>query len=346
MYGYPLEIEQDELEKEKLEKEMEKEEMEKEDKGIDNSTVKTVKKPYIKPVFIIIGSVVCFVALIDMIVLFAIPYQRIQTNKKKLPNAKFEKPDEFIIIVHFALHSLIILIGVLIILLGFRGYRSIDQHCVLVFLYIIGFITLLFWLYEICTGLIGTSDIGPRMTIDELIYMISRNPPINFAFIYSHCESFNDDTYYSNNGITFPMKTNLTSTIYNFTNTPEMFYFIIEQKVNMSIELKNYYNNIFVEAHSCDQDAMQKVEYYPVIQDEYIVVKEKMPSYLSKGTRIASFLFGVGLFYELSTKSIPYITYVQQSNADIVQGIKYDQIFTSDTCNFYGKCTHSHKPKP
>lgn len=342
MYGYPLEIEQDELEKEKLAKE----EMKKEDKEIDNSNIKTAKKPYIQPVFIIIGSVVCFVALIDMIVLFAIPYQRIQTNKKKLPNAKFEKPDTFIIAIHFTLHSLIILAGVLIILLGFREYRSIHHRSVLIGLGIIGFSVLLFWLYEICAGFMGMSNISPKMTIDELIYMIRRNPPINYAFIYSQCENYDYDTYYSNNGITFPMKTNITSSIFNFTNTPEMIFFVIEQKVNMSIELKNYYNNVFVGSNSCDQDAMQKVEYYPLIQGEYIVVKEKMPSYLSKGTRIASILFGVGLYYELSSKSIPYITYVQQSNADIVQGINYDQIFTSDTCNFYGKCTHSHKPKP
>ena len=350
MYSFPLENEQDEIEKEKEEKE--KEELEKEEiKEKTNSTshLPSAQIPYILQIPIIIGSILCFVVLLDMIVLFAVPYQRIQANKRKLPDAHFEKPNKAIIWAHFILHILMISIGVLIILYGFRGYKHIYNRCVMYFIVYIGSAFLTIWFIVITIEFITIPSIYPKMTTKQLISILNNNPPINFAFIYSKCVQSgidSDDTYYSKNGIIFPMKTNITSPIYNFTDTPEMFFFVIDQKVNMSYKLKTYFNQIFVDAYSCDRGAEQKVEYYPKIKGDYIVLHGKLPTYLNKATRIASILFGVGVYYELNFKSIPYITYVQYSNADIVQGVNYKQIFTPDSCENYGKCSHSDKPHP
>lgn len=346
MYSFPLEVtEIEEIKKDK-----------KEEETNDSSHAQKSKSPYIQPVWLIIGIILSLIALVDMIVLFVIPYKRIQTNKRKLPDATFQNPSKTIISFHFILHSLVIMIGILLILFSLREYKQIDHDFVLFSLIFMSIVTGLIYFLTIGFGFSDTSSLYTKMTAKELVSILSRNPPINYAFIYSKCEeeyilcnpscTVFEETFYSKNGIVFPLSTNITSPIYNFDNTPEMYYFVIEQKVNMSLELITYFDNILTQAKSCDKDATQEVEFYPVIHGDYIVAKEKIPTYLSKGTRIASILFGVGVYYELNFKSIPYITYVQHSKASIVKGINYNQIFTSDNCKYYGKCAHSSKPKP
>lgn len=352
MDSFPLENEEDAIEKEKeeLEKEKEKEEMEEIKKKADSTShLPSAKIPYIERIPIIIGGLIFIVVLLNMIVLFAVPYQKIQTNKRKLPNAHFEKPKIYVIVVHFVLHFWMLLIGILIILLGFRGYKYISYRCVRYTIIHMVPIIVAFWLIIIIIELCSIPCIYQEKTIEQLTSSLNSNPPINFAFIYTKCLQSGDfnsyNTYYSKNGIIFPMKTNNTSPIYNFTDAPEFFYLVIDQKVNMSSELRIYFNEIFVDARGCD-DGELKVDFYPKIKGDYTVLKGKMPTYLNKATRITSILFGVGVYYELYFKSIPYITYVQYSNADLVQGVNYNQIFTSDTCEDYGKCSHSDKPKP
>lgn len=349
MYTFPLEeIEPEEIEKEKKEKASIKRD--------DSSHTQESESPYIQPVWLILGIIISLIALVDMIVLFVIPYKRIQTNKRKLPDATFHNPSKTIIAFHFILHSLVILIGILFILFSLREYKQIDHICTLISLIMISSITAIIYFLALGFGFSYTSSIYTKMTAKKLISILSRNPPINYAFIYSKCEeeyvlcsptcTIFEETLYSKNGIIFPVNTTITSPIYNFDNTPEMYYFVIEQKVNMSFELITYFDKIITQANSCDKETTQEVVFYPVIRGDYYVAKEKMPTYLSKGTRIASILFGVGVYYELNFKSIPYITYIQHSDASIVQGIDYNQIFTSDNCKNYGKCTHSSKPKP
>lgn len=224
MYSFPLENEQDEIEKEKEEKE--KEELEKEEiKEKTNSTshLPSAQIPYILQIPIIIGSILCFVVLLDMIVLFAVPYQRIQANKRKLPDAIFLKPSKSIIALHFMVHSLVILFGVLLILFSFKEYKQIDRSCTKLLLIILGCVVVV-WFFAILSGFTDTNSIYPKTTTDELISLLTKNPPINFAFFYSKCEDYQSGTSYSKNGIIFPMKTNITSQIYNFSNTPDTFF--------------------------------------------------------------------------------------------------------------------------
>ena len=190
MSSYPLEIELEELDKEKVEKE----EMEKKNIKEDADTTSNDNKektPYIQPIPIIIGSIICIMAIINMTVLVYIPYHRIQTNKKKFPDAKFEKPSKLIIISHFIIHPMVFSCGCLLVLSGFRRYKTIDHEKVWCFLISMAIITLLIFIFVSMINYIETCDIYPKTTIDELTYLLSRKPPIDCAFIYSECVEFN-----------------------------------------------------------------------------------------------------------------------------------------------------------
>lgn len=339
MYSFPLE------------KEKEKEEVNNVSQVSEESSLIIKKVPFV------IGIIIFLIAFLDMIILFAVPYHRIRSNKHKLPNATFKNPNIVVIVFHFILHAIVMIVGVFVILFGIRQCDKIDHKKVKLGLIIICIIAGIFWIITICSDFYLTTNINTKMTVDQLISIMSQNPPINFAFIYTEdeledvicspdCETVTV-TCYSKSGVIIPMKTSLTSSVYNFTDTPEMFYFTIQQKLNMTIELNAYFNAIMNNINKCDRNMKKQTEYYPIIAGDYIVSKKKLPVYLNKGTRIASILFGVGVYYELNSKSVPYITYTQHSNADVVQGVDYNLIFTSDSCNNYGQCSqYNKKPKP
>lgn len=248
-------------------------------------------------------------------------------------------------------------VGVFVILFGFREFDKIDHKKVKCGLITICIITGVFWIIVISIDFYLTTNITTKMTVEQLISIMSQNPPVDFAFIYTDDEIDEIDCTqdcqtvtvqcYSKSGVIVPMKTDLTSSVYNFTDTPEIFYFTIQQKLNMTVELTAFFNGIMNNINNCDNGFKKKVEYYPLISGDYIVSKKKIPVYLKKGTRIASILFGVGVYYELNSKSVPFITYTQHSNAEVVQGVNYNQIFTKENCNNYGQCSpYNKKPQP
>lgn len=334
--------------------------LEKEKEEEDANTVSQVltkNSMHIQKAPFIIGILIIVTAFLDMIILFAIPYHRIQKNKHSLPNARFKNPNAVVIVFHFILHVIVILVGVFVLLYGIKQCDRIDHKKVTLGLIIICSIAGFFWIITICSDFYLTEYINTKMTVDQLISIMSQNPPINFAFVYTKdevqdvfcdpdCET-ETVTCYSKSGVVIPMKTELTSSVYNFTDTPEMFYFTIQQKLNMTVELNAHFNAILNNINNCDKNSKKQIVYYPVIARDYIVSKKKLPTYLSKGTRIASILFGVGVYFELNSKSVPYITYTQNSDASVAPGINYNQIFTQGNCKSYGECSQYNKePKP
>lgn len=329
------------------------------EKNEEENVIKTQKDKVtsIKKVPFIIGIIILVFAFLDMIILFAIPYHRIRTNKRKLPDALFKKPNVCVIVFHFILHVLVMLVGVFVILFGLKNYENVNHDKVKCGLLTVCILTGIFWVITICIDFSQTTNITTKTTIDQLISILNHNPPINFAFIFTKDEIedyiCNPDcevttiTCYSKSGVSIPLKTQIISEVYNFTDTPEMFYFTIEQKLNMTVELKAFYQMILKNINNCDNNNNKVVEYYPLISGSYIVSKKKVPAYLNKGTRIVSILFGVGVYYELNSKSVPFINYVQISDADVVPGVNYNQIFTSEKCKNYGVCSqYNNKPKP
>lgn len=307
---------------------------------------------------LIIGIFIVLLGLLDMIILYAIPNQRIKENKKKLPDATFKSPNVGVIIVHFLLHILVILVGVFTILYGL-GISQRQVRCGLIAVCII---TLFGWIATIATDFTLTTNVKSQTTIDQLMTMINRSIPIEFAFIYSS-DSVQDydctnphsssgcqmKTFhcYSKTGVIIPIDSKVTSPIYNFQNMPKMFYFTYDQVKKMSEIFSAQYNSIMSNINSCDRNHDKVTDYYPLLTGTYIVSKEKIPTYLKKSTRIASILFGVGIYYELSSKSIPFVTYKQDVYIDVKDGINYNTIFTSNNCPSFGECSRFNKePKP
>lgn len=323
----------------------------------DITEVSVVSTSSINYIALIFGIFFVLLGFLDMVILYVIPNNRIRENKKKLPDATFKKPNPGVIAVHFILHTLIILIGVFLILFGL----DINRHRTKIGLIAVCIITAFCWVVVLAVDFSLTTHVKSKMTVNELITMISQSPPIDFAFVYtsdvindrhcsgssgSDCDEQNTQCY-SKTGIVIPMDTKINSPIFNFTNTPKMFYFTYEKKLNMTTLFKANFDNIMNNIKNCDKSHKKVTEYYPLTSGTYIVSYDKIPSYLTKSTRIASIFFGAGIYYELSSKSVPFITYNQNVDVDVVDNVNYNTIFLPDNCKNLGECSiYNKKPKP
>ncbi|KAK8881048.1 hypothetical protein M9Y10_003775 [Tritrichomonas musculus] len=310
---------------------------------------------------LIVGIFIFLLAFLDMIIMYVIPNNRIRENKRKLPNADFKKPNIGIIIVHFLLHGLIMLIGIFTILYSLGDISGINHRQVFVGLIVVCVLTLFCWVIQIAVDFSKTTDVKSQMTIQALKTLISTTPPIDFAFVYtqdtvqvydcsdhssSHCQT-KTYTCYSKTGVTIPIDSKINSQIYDFKDTPEMFYFTYNHVLNMSTIFKAQFDAIMTNIRDCDKQNKKVIDYYPMNTATYIVSKEKIPTYLKKSTKIASIILGVGIYYELSSKSVPYITYNQNIDVEVVDNVNYNNIFTENNCQSLGECSRfNKKPTP
>lgn len=304
----------------------------------------------------IIGIVLITVGLVDMIVLFTVPYMRIKDFKKKYPNETFENPNIPIIVIHFILHSLIISYGVILLLISLEIELNRPNLWILVPPIFIIFL----WIIQMGLCFTFTKYFKSKMLINDLLQNINNEHPSNLIFLYTH------DTYtrrscsggkkakcrtttyhcYSNIGISIPIQTNLIQNSFDFSEAPSLFYTNIIQEANMTEQLSNHFNRTLHSINSCDS-RKKEIEYHPIIAGTHIVTKEKVPIGLSKGTRIASIIFGVGVYYELYSKSVPFINCIQKFHADVFKPINYDNLWSSFNCDKYGQCSSSNsKPTP
>ena len=114
----------------------------------------------------------------------------------------------------------------------------------------------------------------------------------------------------------------------------------------MTERLRDYFNRTLYSINACDSHR-KVIEFHPIIAGTHIVAREKIPTGLSKGTRIASIVLGVGVYYELYSKSVPFINCVQKISADIVNPINGNNLRPSINCENYGQCsTKNSRPCP
>lgn len=331
--------------------------LEDEKMNFDVTEAEVVSSRSVNIIALIFGILIVLVGFLDMIIMYVVPNNRIKENKRKLPYATFKSPNAGVIAVHFIIHTLIILFGIILILFGLDIQRSKMKCGLIVVAVIIGF----FWVATIAVDFTFTTEVKSKITIDDLKVMISQTPPIDFAFIYSkdtvtsnQCSGSSgsscneqDVKCYSKTGVIIPIKSTINSPIYDFQNATKMFYFTYQKELNMSTIFAAYYNNIMNQINNCDPKFKKVTDYYPLVSGTYIVSSDKIPTYLTKSTRIASILFGVGVYYELSSKSIPYISYNQKVDVDAVENVNYNTIFTPSNCKNYGQCSqYNNQPKP
>lgn len=217
----------------------------------------------------------------------AIPNQKIKSNKRKLPNHTFEKPNIPIIVIHFILHFFVILVGLFVILFSLENFEYIKESKVKTGLIVLCMLTAFTWFVEIGMNFSYSKSITSTATVNRLISILEHEPPVDFIFIYSQdevvttecAEECEEKTYtcYSKSGVKISVISHITSHVYNFTNVPELFYFNIGQNISLTLFLSSYFMNILNDIKKYDSDSEKVVEYYPLTVGTYVVSMGKFP---------------------------------------------------------------------
>lgn len=279
-----------------------------------------------------LGILIIVVGVTDMLVFYLVANNFSKENKKKYTTANFEKTNKSIIAIHFVLHILVISIGISFVIKSIIGGKLFISITILVLLGLI----FVFWIVEICLGFLKTRKPKSYVTTEKMTEILTKT--VSFRFIYSR-----DGSEYSMNGVSIPISAQIISPLYNFTNLPSFFYFDFIQKLKMTSALQNEYNLMIEKIKNCGYiDKYIKTEDHPLIAGTYIVTKDKIPMAINKHSRTASIIFGVGVYYEIISKSYPIYSFIQESNADVVPNHKYSFI----GCREYGNTEWKHKPKP
>lgn len=329
--------------------------------SIANSQTRCI--PHLRIIPFIIGVIMILTGFFNMIFFYVYPMYKINENKKKIPDAVFEEPNRAIIVLHFIYNTSVIFCGVSFVLFSLRGFFMQRFSILIILLITSSSLLFIFYITYITICLTSTENSESKINSEELLKIISKPSPIDFAFIYSqemlktpvcshnHATGQLVCTYsymncYSKNGFVFPLKSANTNPNYDISNTPSLFYFRIEQEINMSSDFKDKFNAIFDKIEDCNYED-KVIDYYP-LQDQTILVSSgKIPFIFSRRGRSLSTHFGVGVYYELSSRAIPLITHKQKVNVELVPSINYDNLWNSESCEFYGECdTSNTKPKP
>ncbi|KAK8890594.1 hypothetical protein M9Y10_035373 [Tritrichomonas musculus] len=269
---------------------------------------------------IIFGILLIIISIIDAFVMFYFPYKKIQDNKRNFMGANFEKLPLLNIIIHFILHGLVCLLGLAMIFIICKRKYDIGG-C---FIFILCFF--IFFLYFYAGTGCPTRDFKPNLNIDDLFNLINNNPPLNFIKVNyqnSFKTSINTNNCYLNKDYQFvrkdvivPIVTTLTSKKYNYNDFPDIFYTKVIQEIKLSNQLTSYFKNSLNISYDID----------PLSSPTFLVSKQKKLSYLSHTTKMLSYFFGVGIYYELYTKAIPEMVSKISLYAEVVPNFNYSSI--------------------
>lgn len=310
------------------------------------------------------GIIICAVSLIDMIVLYAVPTAIANKNKKNLPDAKFEKPKPAIIVFHFLEHIFLLALGVMLILDSMCDYGTsflIWGPTVPGILFLICYIVLLVFGTK-------TRTYNSQLTSEQMTEKLTIQNPVEYIFIYTEGTEIDEDchyddgvrkckrtqhTCYSKSGVKFPVVSQRKTEPYNFSNVPDLFYFNYKHVLSKASDVAGCIYDVSNEIRSCrskyhNPDVIgtnPQQENYPVQEGTYVITRKKLPSPMNKASRICCMLFGSTVFYEIYTKSIPYIDFAQEIDVHL-QNEKMCPSINID-CDDVGRCSRfNSKPKP
>lgn len=270
-------------------------------------------------VIFIFGILFVIVSVVDAIIFFYFPFQKIKDIKQNFNNAKLSKLPIFFIINHFILHTFVFLFGFLIALSFCKKDIYISKCVPFLLVFII-------WSWLIQATTCPTKDYKVDLYIDDIFHLINNNPPLDFIKVNTHKTSYftistnngqvNMAQTYSRKEVLVPITTNITSKIYNYNDFPDIFYITISQEIKISDQLSSYLKNAF----NVDYDTKS------FDSKTFLVSKQKHISYLTKKVRIISHIFGVGIYYKLYSKSIPNMINKVYLNAEMVPNFNYSNI--------------------
>lgn len=318
---------------------------------------------HIRFVPLTVSIIFLLLGLVNMIAFYVIPMNRINENKKHAPNAIFSEPNTVIIVLHFIFNSLVIFFGICLLLFSLRGFFIRHSTIIIVFLVASCSFVFIFWVTYVTIVFTSTEKSNNIISIDDLEKSLNKESPIDFSFIYSkemmktHDCSHNPNTgqmacttryltCYSKNGVVFPLESKNLNDRFDQSTVPDIFYFKLEQDVMKSDDYKLKFDQLMDKINDCSYEN-KSIDYFPEHNETMLVSNEKIPSYLTHKSRIISAVFGVGVYYELNTRSIPLVNYKQKVLVDTRQGFNYESLWTEDSCNYYGECDpYNDKPVP
>lgn len=310
---------------------------------------------------------VCIVALaiIDMIVLYAVPTIIAHNNKKKLPDAHFESPNKAIIAFHFLEHIFLMALGIILIIMSIFDFGTsfmVWGPVVAGVLFLVSYIVLL---------VLGskTRSYTSQLTVEQMRQAISQDHPIEYFYVYrkgnvrdENCHYDSDGyrkcttnhyTCYSKNGVKFPVNSERKTAPYNFTDVPNMFYFNLYEDLRIDTDAYACLNGLMNQISGCPTgqfgsnwvDAQTTYDKYPLSDGTFIVSGKKIPAPMTKASRICSMLFGATAFYEIYTKSIPFIDYTMSIDINSQTG-NTCQVYNINCGNNWKCSRNNNKPTP
>lgn len=322
-----------------------------------NETAEVKRKP-ICPSFhvlilFIIGVICILLGLIDMIIFYVIPNNKINDNKKKYPTFTFNKPDSGIIALHFLLHiSLIALGAVLVATINPKFFESFDFTFILIVLLTI--FGVFYFVHALYSGLVIKQIKKEDLKLSEVIKKLNNSIPISSVFFFisgsKRVAKANYKTCYSKNGFVIPVTSKTNSNPYFFNeNYPDYFYFEYSQKMTTSLQIFQWISIIKERIKFCQNSYTVVTEYQPTITGENLVLKDgkKIEAKMKKPSAIASVIFGLAVYPEMLEKSIPIKKVEIEAFIDVDPNINYTSLYESVDCNYIGSCqTSNSKPVP
>lgn len=300
---------------------------------------------------IALGSFFVLLSIIDMIVFYVIPNNKIKENRRKYPYYTFEKPNKGIIALHFLEHIFLLLEGIVIIFAIFPDIKKSIAY-ISTAIIIAALIALFYILQLVLCAIVFDSIPNDDIDIDSISILINKNPPIDSMFVYSygkiHRSKSADQKCYSKGGINILVDSVRSSQLFITENNPSYFILKVEQNVSMTNELKDVLNQAKDIVRSCDPRYSRVVDYYPLVEKDNLIKNGRnRPKYLSKKFMLASIFLGVGVYIELYYKSLPIVEYVQNSDANVVSDFDYKKFLDEIQFSDIGKCEKENKkPHP
>lgn len=317
-------------------------------------TVEVKRKPMIESFheyfFIILGSVLILVGIIDMIVFYVVPYNEIKKNKEKFSDLyEFEKLDSVIVSIHFVLHVFLIGIGIFFIVSVLKDIIGTSFFYEILFIVLIVF-GVLYILEVVFSGVDIHMFTKEDYTLTKIEELLNSQTPINSILLYMKgtIKSAKGKHYtcYSKNGLSFNVKSNLFPPLFNTTEkTPDFFYLKVSQNVKMSEQILSWIEKGKNKIISCQKKHGADYHYYPKVEGKLLILSDgkKIPSKMKKPNVITSLVFGLGIYPELLIKSIPVKKFEQNSFADVLDDVDYNALIEAVDCSFIGECKTSNK---
>lgn len=323
---------------------------------------KQQKNPKIQKTQLLIAILLALYEILNVILFIICELKKPKENIQGVPLDEFNEQDSFLKMYHWIFHSIIIIYIIFLSSYAFKDYINGHQMLISLGTAFTTLFSFIIWVSYIGIVFVITADVKNLIKIDDLKKLLE-GPPTKLAFFYSkdmiqshnltrnptNGQMVDSKTLlkcYSNAGITLPLISELIGERYDFTNTPEFFYFKIDQLFDQTNEFQLEFNKTIKKIKHCSKSGM-RIKFYPILNKTFAVGNPGFPQYLTHKNRMLTGFLGFGFYYDSYARSFPYIRYHQNVKVDIDPDFNYTKLWTTKWCKSFGKCDPlNRKPLP